>query len=200
MRRSLSLVALAGLSASAFADAPRGKIIRIERGGSGSSALRYCDVEATPEIQCFGDVAPARGDLVQVFDDDRKLMDLRVSGVTPMRDGCSVAWRITYEGTPPADSRNLMGIIGVPMASKGHRVKDRGSRIPNGYAQEMLIFGFDHDGDDRSDYAWSFFMCDSSGTPNQNSNNMCISTFTVKSDTDFTRTTTLTHISECLGR
>ncbi|MCX5746063.1 MAG: hypothetical protein NT062_26595 [Proteobacteria bacterium] len=206
MRLGLSLVvAMTATIATTAVAQPHGKIVRIERPGHHAGVLRFCDVRADKEAsQCFGPIAPVKGDLVSVVDDTHKVIDLKVATVTPMQDTCKVAWLVTYDGiTPDLAPRGgiVSGVIGGAIGPRGHRVTtyDR-KKIPDGFPEEQIIFAIDRDGNEQPEIAVSLFMCDKSGQPSATGDDFCINLWAIDNNDRFTKTSALSGVRDCLSK
>lgn len=173
-----ALLLAAGASA-----APRGRVIRVER-GSIAAVPRLCAMGASRgENMCFGQ--PRVGERVAVVDLGERVVrgEFVIESVGDAKDllsrGICVSTGLqmvkgTYvDGAQPG--RQVMGLRGVRLSPRARVLSD--VPAPSGRPEESVELALDTDGNGRADILLSQYACDVSGALSTGGEARCLDTY-----------------------
>ena len=196
MFRFATLILLGAMTLTAWA-APRGRVIRVERGTSAADP-RFCAIGLrSSESLCFG--KPAEGERVLLIDPEQKVIvgELRIDKVTPTTDVggmgfCSDAGLYSIKGTVVDGEERLvkreaLGVRGLKVNRKSARVLTNGAS-PSGRSTDRVTLTLDANGDGRADLVLTQYACDATGAPATTVEGWCVDTYTAQPDGRLQRT------------
>jgi hypothetical protein len=175
-------LALAAATAPLAEGAPRGRVVRVER-GKALPPPRYCELPARGQAFCLG--SPREGDRVTLFVADRAIVGSfaidQVGKPTELyeRGLCSDTGVGAVKGRGMRGSADaytdLVGLRGAPL---GDRAKVVTSWVPpDGRTDATVLVAVDGDGDGDVDIAVIRYRCDSTGAPVPDAEFLCHDTF-----------------------
>jgi hypothetical protein len=171
-------------AATAAAAAPRGRVVRVER-GTAAAVPRLCAMAAIRDQNlCFG--RPREGERVAIID----LSEKRVRGefvIESVEDSAELAQlRMcvdtgvqTVKGSYRGGAEGGEHVVGL----RGARLDPRTARVlsdvapPSGRAEESVEVAIDADGNGRADLILTEYGCDATGAPASGTGARCFDTY-----------------------
>jgi hypothetical protein len=167
-------MAAVALTAPAGAKPHAGKVVRVVRRPRGLGGVpRLCLLQADALRQVSGNCmgpAPAVGDLVNVFLDQRVVAVVRLTAVAPATDtACLVPLAWIVSGTPVSGQPSFAsgtGLIDVPLDARVARiVNEDHPPVARVGGVDPTVTAVDGNGDGIPDFELISYFCDDNGTP-----------------------------------
>ncbi len=186
---SLPLAGAVALVAVSAAAAPRGRVVRVERGAT-SAVPRLCSIATgRGEGVCFGQ--PRKGERIAVLDLSERtvrgeFLIESVGAATELtsRGVCVSTGVQTVKGTYTSGGDGLGHLMGL----RGARLDPRIARVrvdvpaPSGRPDESVEFAVDTDGNGRTDLVLTHYACNESGAPAGDGEGRCFDTYMDRGD------------------
>lgn len=165
----------------ASAEAPHGRVLKIERPRSSPvSAPLLCEIKSDLRGTCIGRT-PRIGEVVMVVDESTVVAEVEIRKFDPYSTSCDVLWNITTEirrgNIGPGRSSRAIGVADPAIQSERvHKLADSDvqSSAPSGNTEEKVMAAIDRDGDRQADIMLTTYKCDSNGTASLSGGDDCI--------------------------
>jgi hypothetical protein len=165
MRRPSCAILLGALllPGAPAADAPRGKVVRVERARTFPLVTPVLCVQMMPDGSglCIGP-QPKVGETVVLVDESQVIAEIKIDGATKTTSNCESVWSVTgtvTRGDVSAGRRNkTIGLIDANVdRTAARRVPE--NKVPKPSEDSRVEIGLDRDGDGKVDVVASEATC-----------------------------------------